>query len=257
MIVLCYGITKSGSTLAFELIKALLEARGFSQRHLARDLLRPGHPGNFAVSPEPMQLQRLSDSLAPGEIIAVKLHGDLPSSSVKALSAPAACAAFRVLVSYRDPREVCLSLMEAAERSRVRDPEATRGFGAAIKCFDEAIRFTAEQLAHCMQWASVPDALPLCYDDVAFGGNAVLVRMAAHLGLEPFSSDELAGIGKRIRETADTQRNKAMLGRHRELGVEREAQLLKAIPVATEFIERTCRQRDYVWLANAAQENQV
>lgn len=250
MIVLCYGITKSGSTLAFELVKALLEARGFPQRLLARELVRPGHPGNFVVAPEPMQLQQLSASLAPGEIIAVKLHGDLPASSAVLLSTPAAHRAFRVLVSYRDPREVCLSLMEAAEQNRAREPAAVRGFGAVIKNFDDAIHFTAAQLAHCLQWASVPGALPLYYEDVAFGGNKALVRMAAHLGLAPFLDDELTAIGRQLREDTNTLRNKAVPGRYRELGAEREAQLLQAIPIASTFIERACQQRDDRWLAD-------
>jgi len=254
MIVLSYGITKSGSTLAFELCKALLEARGHRQRRLPDHTVAPRHSVNFMVRPTPARLLALLDAVPATECIAIKLHGALPIESENLLRNAAIQSQFCVQVSYRDPREICLSLRDAGAQCRAREPEATRGFGT-IHTLEQAAAFAGPQLTHCRQWAALPGALPLYYEDVAFTPEATLQRMSHQLGLAPLEAAEQAAVIKAVFEHTHTQRNKAVRARHcAELTAAESESLLDAMPIARDFIERACLRRDYAWLADAAHD---
>ena len=83
MIVLSYGMTKSGSTLAFELCKAVLEQRGYEQRHLPDDVVTEGHHINFLADVTVANLEKLVAEVAPSEIIAIKIHAPVGLAEVK------------------------------------------------------------------------------------------------------------------------------------------------------------------------------
>lgn len=252
MILLCYGMTKSGSTLAFELVKAILEYHGHVQRRLPDGVVRPLHTVNFSNFQTPDDLTRLKAEVAAEEIIAIKVHGPLAPDTQAWLEAAIAEGSYRLHVNYRDPREVCLSLLDASEKARARDPDATRGFGI-IQGWEAAAAFAQKQVQHCLAWAAVPGALHLYYNDVAFATEAVLDRMCAHLMLPLLSTTENAELRQQVFETAFTQRNKAVADRWRsDLTSAQNADLLARIEGATCFIERACEARDTEWLRTAA-----
>src|SRR6476661_3839031 len=58
MLVLCYGITKSGSTLTFELIKGVLETSGNPQQRLPDGPVNPDHRINYV---QPLNRKRLKE----------------------------------------------------------------------------------------------------------------------------------------------------------------------------------------------------
>ena len=251
MILICYGMTKSGSTLAFELVKAILERHGHVQRRLPDGVVRPLHTVNFANFQTPDDLARLKAEVAVDEIIAIKVHGPLAPDTQVYLEAAIAEGSYRLHVNYRDPREVCLSLLDASEKARVRDPEATRGFGI-IKGWDEAAAFAQKQIQHCLAWSSVPGALHLYYNDVAFATEAVLTRLCAHLELPALTAVENAALRQQVFDTAFTQRNKAVIDRYKsDLTPEQNTDLLARIEGAAQFIERACEARDTEWLRTA------
>ena len=251
MILLCYGMTKSGSTLAFELVKAILERHGHVQRRLPDGVVRPLHTVNFANFQTPDDLAHLKAEVAPGETIAIKVHGPLAADTRAYLEAAINEGSYTLHVNYRDPREVCLSLLDASEKARARDPEATRGFGI-IKGWDEAAAFAQKQIQHCLAWASVPGALHLYYNDVAFATEPVLDRICAHLALPRLSAEENAALRQQVFDTAFTQRNKAVIDRWRQdLTEAQNAELLARIEGAAQFIERACEARDSEWLCRA------
>src|ERR1044072_2240512 len=117
MLILCYGITKSGSTLAFELIKGMLESAGHTQQRLSDAAVNPGHRVNYV---QPLDRRRLNLLLAEiGERwIAGKTHAGFNDPLFPSLEQRARADKLRIMASYRDPRDICLSLIDAAVKSR-------------------------------------------------------------------------------------------------------------------------------------------
>src|ERR1700742_1538772 len=104
MLILCYGITKSGSTLAFELVKGMLKSTGHPQQRLSDDVVNPGHRVNYV---QPLDRRRLNLLLA--EIgqrwIAVKTHAGFNDPLFPYLEQLVDEDKLRIMASYRDPRD--------------------------------------------------------------------------------------------------------------------------------------------------------
>ncbi|MES2684950.1 MAG: hypothetical protein V4650_15625 [Pseudomonadota bacterium] len=248
MIVLCYGMLKSGSTLAFELCKAVLEAKGLVQRRLPDEVVRAGHAGNFIGKLLPEQLLGLQAAVGPDEIIAIKTHAPLPLETRAAILAGQAQGAIRLQVSFRDPREICLSLLDAGARARGREGSGAQGFGA-IHTLEQAARFIENQIRHCVSWAAVSDALLLPYNEVAFDPDPVITRLCADLGIGMLDQLEREAVRDRVFNRGHTLRNKAVKDRHRELTEPQNQFLLDTIPDARPFVEQVCERQDYTWFA--------
>lgn len=249
MIVLSYGMTKSGSTLSFELCRALLELRGYRQRRLPDTVVKAGHLLNFTGNPSIDQLEQMQRELAPGEAIAIKLHGWLQAESRAYIESAIFEDRVRVHVSYRDPREVCLSLVDAGAAIRQREPGATRGF-SQVQTLDDSLLYANRQLRQCKNWISVRGALPLYYNDVAFDPDQTIVRLCENLGLSGLSSDEARVVKDAVYNHGYTLKNRAVPDRHRQdLTAEQDQYLLDRLPQSREFIARACLQRDYRWMA--------
>ena len=80
MLILCYGITKSGSTLAFELIKGMLESAGHPQVRLSDGSVHPGQVVNFLEPVDRGTLKRLLAEIGD-RWIAVKTHSPITNET--------------------------------------------------------------------------------------------------------------------------------------------------------------------------------
>src|SRR5665213_3372977 len=115
MLVLCYGMPKSGSTLAFELVKGVLRSAGFEQENFVNDqtgeenLKTPG-PGkrNFIRGVEKEKLAGIMARIGPNRKIAIKTHTDFPDELFGWFEEMQAKGELQIFASYRDPREMVL-----------------------------------------------------------------------------------------------------------------------------------------------------
>lgn len=248
MIVLSYGMTKSGSTLAFELCKSILEQRGYTQRKLPDDAVTPGHHINFLTDVTVKTVQRLLDEVSSEEKIAIKVHAPIGVAALEFVQARVDDGAVKVHVNFRDPREVSLSLVDAGAQARAKDRKAF----SEIHTLEDAAKVARRQLAACRQWGSIRGTLHLFYNDVAFDTHTVVDRMCAALDLDQLSDTEYRVVVDRVIKDAFTQRNKAVKDRYKDdLTVRQNEFLLEEIKGARPFILRVCEQRDYDWFASA------
>lgn len=220
MLILCYGITKSGSTLAFELIKGMLETVGHAQQRLPDGIVNPGHRVNYV---QPLNRKRLNDLLAAvGERwIAVKTHAGMADPLFPYLCELQREKRVQVVVSYRDPRDICLSLVDAGATARA----TGRKEFSEIVDIASAVPRVLEQIEKFVKWAAVRDALLLDYDTVGFEPDTAIDRIEACLGIQ--SDRERAK--RHAFEEAFTQKNKGQRSRFREeLTPEQNAGLAKA-----------------------------
>jgi hypothetical protein len=204
MLVLCYGLTKSGSTLAFELIKGLLEAAGHKQDKLPDGPVNPGHHINYV---KPLTRNRLTEILAAvgDRWIAVKTHSGIADPLFVYVERLQREGRLQLVVSYRDPRDICLSMLDAGEASRAAGEKAF----SDITDLTVAASKVAEQADKFYRWAAVSGALLLPYDTVAFDPDTAIDQIENCLGLH--ADHERA---KRYAfQEAFTQKNKAQRNR--------------------------------------------
>lgn len=204
LIIFSYGMTKCGSTLAFQLARTALEANGFDQPRLSERALGNDRKINFAqhITDEMADLI-LSETRSIGHPIVIKTHTSLDPAVRRLFEQGHAIGH----AAYRDPRDMALSMLDAGQ--------AALASGAAafseITDLDAALIAVRDQTAKLAQWLSLPNMLPLCYDDIAFETASVAERMLAQLG----QPGDAAAIADKARSARFTQFNKGVRDRYK------------------------------------------
>jgi hypothetical protein len=211
MLVLCYGIQKSGSTLAFELVKGVLQTAGFEQTFLRNErfkagVLVPPSARNYVEGITKAKIEELATEIGPNGKIAVKTHSAFPDEMFPWLEEMQARRELQVIVSWRDPRDICLSLLDAGERSR----RIKAGGFSELRTLDDAAEYVRRRIALYRKWASLRGTLRLHYDTVANAPDEAIDAIEKVLGV----TADRAGAKQYAFEEADTQKNKARPDRH-------------------------------------------
>ncbi len=202
----CYGMPKSGSTLAFELTVAVLEEAGVPQRRLSPRVLGEERSDNFVPLIKPMMLraaiQEISEVGHPRPI-AIKTHGGVWAATAEAI------AAGRVTghAIARDPRDVALSILDASRTGGAwgaRDGRPFANIGEAM----EVVRGHVEKF---LKWQAQPGFLTLNYEEVAFDTRRSIDRIAGHLDVDVDADRVLHRVRSR-----HTKLNKGISQRWRE-----------------------------------------
>lgn len=226
MIVLCFGQQRSGSTLVFELARAILERGGHDQARLESELLGHERPENFVDDPSLARLERIER--ATGErAVAIKTHAAAPPDVVAHVSARAARFP-AVLVSYRDPRGTGLSLLDAGHRARLGlrgqparpllalDRLSNRNaYGEAFASLvdhGDAIRVIGGAIERAATWLACTQAHPCYYDTLVADWDASVEALAKALGSELTGAEARAALEGRF-----TQLHVGRPERHREV----------------------------------------
>ena len=236
MLVLCYGMQKSGSTLAFELVRAMLASGGFEQPFIHNNMARAGAARrNYVQRLSEERLAALIDEIGPERRIAVKTHASFPNRLFPWLEEQQAAGRLRVVASYRDPRDLCLSLLDANRH------EKAQGF-AGIETLDDAIGYVERCIPKFRKWAALRGTVRLNYETVAFAPEAAIDVLEPALGVR---CDRAAVLQQAFRGGALTLKNKARPARHRdEMSAEDAARAGAAFAA---FIAHACAQDDQAW----------
>jgi hypothetical protein len=201
-IYLSYGVTKTGSTLAFELIRAVLEQAGVDQSRLPDGIVTPGHKINFFGGVVSDQVPAaLAAAAGRGGLVAIKTHGR-PDEGAKAAARDGRLIGH---VVFRDPRDIVLSLLDAGVRAR---EMSARAF-SEIVTIEDALASLDRQVANMNAWLELPGMMPLLYDRFAFDLPRTVRQLARQVGVDVSAPDVMAAIENRF-----TQRNKAVPARH-------------------------------------------
>ncbi|MCL5775864.1 sulfotransferase domain-containing protein [Limibaculum sp. FT325] len=218
-----YGMTKCGSTLAFEMVRTILAQAGFAQPRLSAEAVADWSAINFAEGLAPERVAALRrEAEALGHPVVVKLHGGCTRAAAELLREGVAQAH----AVYRDPRDMALSLMDAGARAR----ENGRPAFSEIATLDDALVAMRRQHRTLCTWLRRPMVAPLCYDDVAFDPVRTIRRLARQIGVPA----EPAHVLETIERERFTQRNKAVRARHEtELAPQDSARIAAAFAPLT------------------------
>jgi hypothetical protein len=224
MIVVSYGVQKSGSTLAFEMAKAVLELNGHPQPRLPDGIVNRDANVNMVG---PWTDERLSGLLehTAGTTIVVKTHGSPRAMSTPRVRDLVDSGEVKIHVVFRDPRDTVVSMIDAGVRARARQRESH----SQIRTFDDAVSAFRTRISPLREWGSFP-SLKLCYDAFAFDRTTGPKLIADDLGMSADPDDVWELV-----QTRFTQRNVARPERYKtELWPDEIAHIERAFPL---FIE--------------------
>lgn len=205
MIVFSYGIPKSGSTLAFQILRAVAVLGGSPQWRLPAPLSTPGHRVNFHQSLD-AALLREAAARARGRILIVKTHDAPRRDWVEAYRDLAARGEAAAVVCHRDPRDICLALLDAGRLARESGDAAFAEYATLPETAARVRRYLAE--LEC--WRGLPRVLDLRYEACAFRMDEAIAAVKAHLGVRCPNWPVRLYAG----HIAFTHRNKAVPERH-------------------------------------------
>lgn len=197
MFIICFGGRKTGSTLSFQLVSALLEARGHGQADIpegAVDRERVQHFAPSKWSAAPAWLALLAAQAADPRLHAIKFHGPCTPELAALVDEGKVLA----VVNTRDPRDTALALRDAGERN-------SRGAFSRIDSMHDALGRARKGCEVTGPWLR-DRALIADYEQVAFDSERFLGRVATYLQLAPPAADEVRDIRARA-DSASATRN--------------------------------------------------
>ncbi len=201
-------------------------------------MVNPGHGVNYVQPLDRRRMNRLIETIGE-RWIAVKTHAGFADPLFPYLEKLEKKGQLRVIASYRDPREICLSLIDAGVASRA---VGKKEF-SEVRDIDSAIPRVAEQIVKFRKWAALRNTLRLDYDTVAFDTDVAIDRIEHSLGI----------VGNRDRakehafDNAFTQKNRAERHRARkELTPEQDAKLRTAFAA---FLENVHENDNEEWFS--------
>ncbi len=198
-----YGMTRCGSTLAFELTRVALLQAGYDQPLLPL----PGRPAqvktNYTETLDEENLRVMIDHVQDrGHPVVVKVH----TAPTEPLLRGIETGAFRAHAVFRDPRDMALSLLDIAEKSRRRGGRAFSN----LHTIPDTLATIDTQMGFLAAWLEIPGIRRLQYDTLAFQTDKAAEAILDHLEVSGNASE----IANRVLEHEFTQRNKAIAMRH-------------------------------------------
>jgi hypothetical protein len=238
MLVISYGMAKSGSTLAYELVKGVLESAGYSQKKLkGAPGLKPGARSNHLATVDKDDLAALIDAIGPDRIVAAKTHKVFDDSAFAWLEEQQRLRRLQIVASYRDPRDICLSLVDHGVKSR----DAGRPGFARVKNLDDAALMVKRAISKFTKWGAVEGTLRLYFETVAFEPDEAVAIIERTLNVKGDAEEAK----RHAFEDAFTQRNKAKRSRYPdEMDEAEQARMLETFGP---FITRVCTANDEDW----------
>lgn len=226
MFYVSFGMKKSGSTLAFELTRALLEKHGLPQRRIVHPRMPAVHKVNFIdinnmlalTKAEFESLEKLAGSTG---VTVIKTHA--PPSELMCELAKSG----RIIghANFRDPRDNILSLLDAGVRAR-KDPQNPPF--AKISNWDDAEKACDRGIESLERWLQLPGFMVTNYSMVAFRSEEFLRRVSEQLSLPLLSESDYQRLVSRVKNQAFTQFNQGLDKRHRdELSIHQCLSLVK------------------------------
>jgi hypothetical protein len=173
-IYISYGITKSASTFAWQLIKRIAVSGGLPVATLTAKSKGANSPEDYIdpVSDEKLNLIKAEVGDSP---VVIKTHGGVTPAAKRLVAEGAA----QVFVSYRDLRDVALSLLDHGATSRVKGIKDFAQFYEVSDTLDDI----KSQVRRFEDWVQSCKPLLLPYDEICFDTLLSISRIAERLGV--------------------------------------------------------------------------
>lgn len=174
MIIISFGMLKSASTLVYQVTEEILRQAGHPPCILGQPL-RPALSVTNYFDNIDMALIRRIEAAAQGRDIVIKTH-QLPAPDVLE---QVERGTIRATASYRDPREIALSMVDHGVRSRRWSiPEFSE-----CKTPADCLASIDDQVETLRAWCRISGVERIAYNDICFDMGGVIARLARTLAL--------------------------------------------------------------------------
>lgn len=198
-----YGMTRCGSTLAFQIARVALIQAGYPQPLVAFPDRVAQRKINFISVFDDARVAVLREFLDRlGHPVAIKTHSR-PDPPLARLVETGEARAHAV---FRDPRDMALSLLDSGARARRQGRPAF----SEMATLDDARRGIDNQMDSLSAWLQLPGVQRLSYDSLAFDTRRAAGEVLEHLGID----GSPARIARQVLKREFTQRAKAVPNRH-------------------------------------------
>ncbi|MCY1669389.1 hypothetical protein [Rhizobium sp. SL86] len=182
MIYICYGLTKSASTFLYQITEEILRCSG-------GDICRIVRPGrnifeNYFDRISTNFLERIAAKAGDRHVV-LKTHGPLDPDVARLI----ASGELKANASFRDPREIALSMVDHGKRAR---KLGERPFSEIVTIADT---FSAidTQISYLRQWTQTNNVKALSYNQVCFDTKNTITNIANQIGFD-LNSDHVLRI---------------------------------------------------------------
>lgn len=186
LIYFSYGMTKTGSTLAYHMASVTLEWAGYKPKRPPAELLGPNSKINFVQHISDDQAEALCDFAKTNGPIVLKTHTRPDPAVVRMLQDGRAMAH----ACYRDPRDMALSMLDHGVRARASGKPAF----TEIVTLDDAKIGIRNQCDSLTAWLRLPKVMPLNYEEIAFDMERAVSKTQAQLGIEGEPDDIVSDV---------------------------------------------------------------
>jgi len=207
MIYLSYGMPKSASTFCYQIANAMLQGAGHSREKICNKYLPPDYHKAFMplVNDEILDLVEL---IPESEILIIKTHTHLN----KTIDTLLRTGKIKASVTFRDPRDAAISLIDAGESDR--NKNLNREFNE-IWTIEDAFDYYKKHQSENQQWLKHPQVLKLSYNLLALNPHQAARRIGDYLHIEaeidPVITDLLTNPDNKIWEY-----NVGKIGRYKD-----------------------------------------
>jgi len=198
-----YGMTKCGSTLAFQLARVALLQAGMEQPVLPLDDYGRKKKINAVTEITPAKGKLILEAVRDlGHPLVLKTHRRPDPKVVKMIQHGNA----RAHAVFRDPRDMALSMLDHGVRARER---GRPGF-SEIETLEDARNGIRNQLDSLTAWLQLPGVRRLQYETLAFDAETAAASILDHLGIP----GDPRRIARQVLKREFTQANQGIPARH-------------------------------------------
>ena len=173
-IYISYGITKSASTFAWQLIKRTAIIGGVPIATLTSKSKGANSPEDYIDPVADENLNLIKEDVGDLPVV-IKTHGGATPAAARLVADGTA----HVFASYRDLRDVALSLLDHGARSRAKGIKDFSRFHDVTDTLED-IKVQVQRFEH---WVKLCNPLLLSYDEVCFDTQSAISRIAERLGV--------------------------------------------------------------------------
>ena len=173
-IYISYGITKSASTFAWQLIKRIAICGGLPIATLTSKSKGANSPEDYIDPVSEKNLDLIREDVGDLPVV-IKTHGDVTPAAARLVAEGTA----QVFASYRDLRDVALSLLDHGARSRAKGIKDFSEFHELTDTLED-IRVQVQRFEN---WVQLCKPLLLSYDEICFDTRSMIPRIAERLGV--------------------------------------------------------------------------
>lgn len=174
-----YGMTKSASSFVYQLEEQIIKLSKYNLARVPREIRGNKAPENYVEPITDQKVQEILDWLPENTVTVIKTHGAPSQLACDLVNQGKAFAS----ATYRDPRDIAISLVDHGRRSREKGIADFANFVQPIDALPEI----KNQLKRLDPWLKLSGCTAFSYDAIRNTPDKVVKTILDQIGLHDVS----------------------------------------------------------------------